>query len=95
MRRLAMVLALWGFAGCRSETARPEDCSRIFDKLVEVELHELGFRDPALAIRKRADLQKILGAEIARCAGGRMRADALACVDHAHTAEEIVHGCLE
>ena len=95
MRRLALALTLLGFSGCRGETARPEDCSRILDRLVEVELHELGFRDAVLAARKRVEIHRLLDVEIDRCVGGRMRRDALACVEKAMTAEEIIHGCLE
>jgi hypothetical protein len=95
MRRLAILAALLGLSGCSRERAKPEDCQRIFDRLVEVELHELGYRDPALAQRRHEELRKLLTDEAARCVGGRMRPDALVCVERAQKAEEIVHQCLE
>jgi hypothetical protein len=81
--------------GCKTERARPEDCERIFNRLVEVELYELGFRDPVLAQRKQAQLHRVLEEGMGRCVGGRFRPDALACVQGATRAEDIVHGCLE
>jgi hypothetical protein len=95
VRRIALLAAVLGLSGCSRERAQPEDCERIFDRLVEVELHELGYRDPALAQRRRQELRKLLADELGRCVGGRMRPDALICVERAQKAEEIVHQCLE
>jgi hypothetical protein len=95
MKRALLVTAMLGLAGCPTRQAGLEDCQRIFDRLVKVELDELGYRDPALAQRRREELGRLMADDIARCVGGQMRPDALACVDRARRAEEIVHLCLE
>jgi hypothetical protein len=81
-------------AACRSRRATPEDCLRIFDRMVDLELKELGYRDPALSELKRQQLGRSLASEINQCEGGRLSPSALSCVEGARTAEEISHQCL-
>jgi hypothetical protein len=80
-------------AGCH-ERATPEACRAILDRIVELELHEMGYSDPVLAARKRAELEKKLAPELERCHGLRLPADALQCVRRATSAEELTHRCL-
>ena len=80
--------------GCRRERATPEACAEILDRIVEIELNEQGFRDIALADRKKLELRRRFEPDLRRCAGGKLRPDALACVKSARTTEEIAHTCL-
>lgn len=90
---LAMVLALL-LAGCGRRHANAADCGEIFDRLVEVELRERGFQDPALLELKRQELRNLLSSELKECQGKPLRAGALACVRTVKTAEKISHECL-
>jgi hypothetical protein len=95
MRRLVLVALLCATAaGCRRHAATADDCRLILARIVELELRELGFRDAALADRKRTELRRTLGAELSRCEGVRVRAGAMDCVRQATTVEEISHRCL-
>jgi hypothetical protein len=95
MRRLLCIAALVaGAAGCSGHPATTEECNAILDRIVELELHELGFRDPALEARKAAELRSALAPELRRCEGVRVRATAIECARHAKSAEEISHKCL-
>ncbi|HVW27861.1 MAG TPA: hypothetical protein VHC69_20990 [Polyangiaceae bacterium] len=90
----ASACSVFGVLGCRSGRATADDCARILDKIVELELHERGFRDPVLLQRKRDELRRRLGSELDECEGKSMRAGAIGCVEHATTTEEISHQCL-
>ncbi len=91
---LGLALSIVLAAGCKRERASAEACGEIFDRIVEVELQEQGFRDPVLARRKREELRGALGSELRRCEGRRLPAGALACVRTAKSTEEISHTCL-
>jgi len=96
MRRLTllMVLTTWLLSGCSNEEASVEQCRAIFDRLVTVELEEVGFRDPALAELTRAELSTRHHAEIAKCVGRRLPRHAMSCVMAANNAETVSHECL-
>jgi hypothetical protein len=94
MKTLCVVLALLGIAGCGNGRATPQACDEIFDRIVELELRELGFRDPALLTRKRAQLRRVLAPEIERCHGRPLPEDALRCLRGATSTEQVSHGCL-
>ena len=87
-------LALVQGVGCRSRRASPEDCDRIFDRMVDVELKELGYRDPALSELKRNQLKQRFAAEIGKCVGGKLSSKGLSCIETAQTTEQISHLCL-
>ncbi len=87
-------LALALNVGCRSRRASSEDCIQIFDGMVDVELKELGYRDPALAQVKRKQLRQRFAAESGKCVGGKLSSKALACIETAQTTEQISHLCL-
>jgi hypothetical protein len=74
--------------------ATPEDCGEIFDRIVEVELRERGFRDAALVDLKRKELRDVLAPELKECPGKRLKTGALACVRRATSAETMSHECL-
>jgi hypothetical protein len=91
---IVTLLALADVGGCGRERATPEVCGQIVDRIVEVELAEQGFRDEALALRKKTEMRHMFDADLRRCAGGKLRAGALTCVRNAKTTEEISHVCL-
>ena len=80
--------------GCRSRRATFEDCARIFERMVDVELEELGYRDPALSQLKRNQLKQRFAGEIGKCAGGKLSSHGLSCIETAQTTEQISHVCL-
>jgi hypothetical protein len=99
-RAVLLVIAL-GLAtavgpGCRpARRATSVDCLQIFDRLVELEMDERGFRDEVAVIRTKERLRHELTTSIASCEGRPLSDNALACVRRAHRAEEITHVCLE
>lgn len=94
MKATLFTLALVIVAGCGNGRASRDDCAAILDRIVELELRERGFRDPALVARKREELRRTFAPELARCDGRRLPKDALACVHEARSAEEVSHRCL-
>lgn len=70
------------------------DCVAIVDRIVDIELHEQGFRDPALAIRRRREMRKRLELDIRRCVGRRLPKGAMRCVKQARGVEDLSHHCL-
>jgi hypothetical protein len=93
-----IALALVPAIGPACRPARPAtsvDCLQIFDRLVELEMDERGFRDEVAIIRTKERLRRELRTPIARCEGRPVSDNALACVRRAHRAEEITHVCLE
>ena len=94
MRRLLFIVAMLGAAGCRRHRMTAVECGQVLDRIVSLELAERGFRDPALAARRQRELRDRFADELSSCTGRRARADVSACVQNAHSAEEIGHGCL-
>ncbi|MEZ4450633.1 MAG: hypothetical protein R3B09_14220 [Nannocystaceae bacterium] len=106
-RRLAKGLGLWGLAlglaawlglsvgaGCRGEAASAEQCARILDRIVELELREQGYRDPELARRKQAEFRRLFAEDLGECVGRRLPPAAMACIEAAVSAEQVSHLCL-
>ncbi len=91
---LPMVLTTWLLSGCSNEGASMEQCRAIFDRLVSVELEEMGFRDPTLAGLTRSELSARYQTEIAECVGRRLPPHAMSCVMAANNAETVSHECL-
>lgn len=81
-------------AACSSSPATTEQCRVIFDRLVALELHEMGFADPALTRRKQEELAARYQAELAACVGTPLPEGAMRCVAAATTAEIVSHDCL-
>jgi hypothetical protein len=94
MRATSIALALVWAAGCGNGRATPRACLEIFDRIVELELREQGFRDPALLARKREQLRLAFAPDLERCHQRPLPTDALRCVRKATSTEEISHGCL-
>jgi hypothetical protein len=79
---------------CTRERASEQQCHAIFDRIVEIELEELGFRDGALAARRKAELRARYQSELRSCVGRSISDDVLPCVAAAKTTEELSHKCL-
>jgi hypothetical protein len=91
----AAVLGAVVLVSCgRTRTATESDCAALLDRLVELELVERGFHDPALVARWRTGAQAKFAPELAACRGRRLPSSALACAARATTAEEVAHRCL-
>ncbi len=90
---LAAISLAMLFASCHKRATRNE-CQTIFDRIVELELGEIGYRDPALAARKRRHLTWRHRATIAECIGRRLPPNALRCIQKAKSTEELSHQCL-
>ena len=88
---IALVVAS---VGCNRSRATDQDCAKILDRIVELEVRERGFRDPALLERKRAEMRQVLAPELKLCEGKRLKPGALACVQQATSSEQISHACL-
>jgi hypothetical protein len=91
---LLLVMMAASPIACRREHASAAICGAILDRIVELELNEQGFRDPALAEQKKRELRAVLDPQLRTCVGRRMRRNGLACVEKARSTEEISHICL-
>lgn len=79
---------------CERSIATAEQCGRILDRIVDIELDEQGFRDPILGARKKAEMRRLLASELRHCVGASLSPEAIACVARARTIEELSHICL-
>ena len=84
-----------GLGACDAgEPASAPQCQAIFERLVVLELREMGFDDPALAERMSDALSARFASEVAECVGKPLPPGAMACVAAATSAEQISHECL-
>ena len=80
-------------SGCRRATE--QDCQRIIDRIVELELEEQGITDPKLVEeRKKATREQKQEELLSGCVGKRISESALTCIDNAKTSKEITEECL-
>ena len=79
---------------CTRERASEQQCHAIFDRIVEIELEEMGFRDAALTARRKDELRARHQTAVRGCIGLQMSASAMTCVATAKTTEELSHKCL-
>lgn len=89
-----LMAALVAAPGCNSQRATAEQCRAIFERLVVLELQEMGFADPVLERRRRAVLVGRHSREIQSCVGRRIPPRAMDCVASAASAEVLSHDCL-
>ncbi len=95
MKRLALGLLLAAVGtSCHRERLTAQDCGLILDRITELELAERGFRDPALAVRRKGEMRTRLKAELDACVGHRVRSGALDCALTAPTIEDLSQRCL-
>lgn len=91
---LAAVLGVVGLGACDEQRATAADCRAIFDRMVVLELSEMGFRDPALEGRRKLELAGRFRDDLDACVGRRLPAGAMDCIATAASAEDVSHGCL-
>ena len=89
-----LIAALFALSACADERASEEQCRVIFDRLVELELHAMGFEDPALEARRKAEFSVRYRRALGSCVGRRISPDAMECVATAKTTETVSHECL-
>lgn len=82
-------------AGCHRHVATEADCRAILDRLVEMELAESGFHDPALAPRWQDELARRFGDDLHRCRAVRVRDDLARCLREAQNPEQVAHRCIQ
>ena len=88
-------LALAVFAvGCTERVTTRNDCQLILDRIITIELGELGYRDRAFAQRKQSELRERLKSRLEGCVGRPISAAATTCVPNAMTTEVLSHDCL-
>lgn len=79
--------------GCRYATE--QDCERIIDRIVELELKEQGIKDPKLIEQRKADTRQQKREELlAGCVGKRISDSAMTCIDNAESSRDITEKCL-
>ena len=81
-------------AGCETKRATDEQCRVIFDRLVVLELREMGFDDPALAKLRQRELASRYRKDLASCVGYAIPSRALECIAKAEDSEALSHDCL-
>jgi hypothetical protein len=81
--------------GCHRHLASAADCSGLLDRLVELELKESGYRDPALGPRWQQELARRFETDLRQCRTLRVRDDFPNCLRGAQNPEEITHRCLK
>ena len=93
--RLVFSIAFTFLVGCASERASSDQCREIFNRLVVLELRQMGFDDPALAARRQTALATRFQNELDACLGRPLPAGALACLQTANTSATLAQNCLE
>ena len=91
---VAVTVLCLTLGGCAGKPASAEECSEIFERIVDNELREKGFRDPALFRRKKESLREAYAADLRRCVGRTLPKNAMACVRSALSNEDLSHKCL-
>ncbi len=94
MAALGALSLLATVAGCHRHAATADDCRAILDRLVEMELKEQGFHDPALVPRWQEELARRFDDDLARCRAVRVTDDLTGCLRSARDPEEIAHRCV-
>ena len=82
-------------SACDQERATPTVCRGIVDRIVELELKELGFVDTVLLEQKKTQMRRVFANELKQCEGRRIGREARTCIMQATSAEQISHGCFE
>ncbi len=93
-RALTVALAAALTGGCNDTRATPEDCGRILDRMVEIELTSQGYNDPVLLGRMRAELRDRYQPDLEACVGRLLHDGAMECVERARDIETLIHTCL-
>lgn len=92
---LSIIMVLVALSACEPPRASAEQCRQIFDRMVELELRQMGFQDPVLAKRRQADLAARFRQDLESCVGRPMPEDAMACVAKAQNTQSLLRDCLD
>ena len=90
---ICAVAVIAGFISGCGRPATHDDCERIFQRIVELELRDLQTTDAAIVAKKTAELRASYGTELDGCVGKRIRKDLMSCLEKATQASE-VDACL-
>lgn len=90
---LVVLAAVW-VSWERGPAATRAECETIFERLVALELAEMGYRDPALVDIRRRELAKRFSEDLQACEGRTLPEGAMACIAAATSAEDLSHRCL-
>ena len=88
------VFGLTTLTACERERATRFQCEEIFERLIILELREMGFNDAELSKRWIARLRRRYRAELEECVGKGIPAEAMRCIESAKSAEVLSHTCL-
>jgi hypothetical protein len=93
------IFASWILCACMAcghptQRTTTEICNRVLDKIVDIELREQGFKDPALLETYQKNMREKLQPEMNQCINRKVRTDVLQCLEKAQTAEAVSHRCL-
>jgi len=80
--------------GCSGQRATHEECAEILDRLVALDMVELGFRDVELTAIKQRELRAKFSAALNDCTHMKIKPGAMECVRRVRTPKEIVERCL-
>ncbi len=90
---LAVSLIGLPLAGCRYATE--QDCERIIDRIVELELKEQGITDATLVEQRKTETRNKKRDELlGGCVGKRISNSAMTCIDNAKSSKDITEKCL-
>lgn len=81
-------------SACQSQRSTRVQCEEIFERLVSLELKEMGFDDAELSRRWISRLRRKYRAELEECVGKQIPNDAMRCMHEAKSAEQLSHDCL-
>jgi|YNPBryBLVA2012_1023415.scaffolds.fasta_scaffold06618_3 hypothetical protein len=88
-----VVAAAFALAGCHRATE--QDCEKILDRIVELELKDQGIQDPATVASRKADARAKRHDDLIKsCVGKRLPQSSLRCIEKAQSADEITEKCL-
>ncbi len=93
-RAVTVALFMLTLSACQQRTATRADCQLILDRIITIELGELGYRDPLFARRKQSELRERLKSRLDNCIGRPIPAHATTCIPNATTTEALSHECL-
>ena len=93
--RWLFLLLVVAAGGCHRHPASADECEAILSRLIELELSESGYRDPALRTRWQQDLVRRFAPDLERCRGRDVHSSFRTCLATARSSEEITHRCLD
>ena len=88
------MIGLTSLTACEPERATRLQCEEIFERLIILELREMGFNDAELSKRWTARLGARYRAELEECVGKEIPTKAMRCIESAKSAEVLSHTCL-